>query len=239
MKKIFVLSEIKICTKCGKELSPTTEYFYKRKDGKFDLHSWCVECYREYNKQQYEEKKDYILKKRKKYLQSEKGKIYQKKYWGSKNSKASKRKYQQSEKGKNTDKEYRQSENGRKVQKRYRESENGRKGRKKFYEKNKLSLNMSSAIYQSLEGNKAGQHWEMLVPYTIEELKRHLENLFQPGMTWENHTLDGWHIDHKTPISSFNIVSYDCEDFKRCWALNNLQPLWAEENLRKHNKLVW
>jgi len=53
-------------------------------------------------------------------------------------------------------------------------------------------------------------------------------------MTWANY--GEWHIDHKRPISSFNIVSVDCKEFGECWALENLQPLWADENLRKSNK---
>lgn len=242
--------EIKVCTKCGKELPPTTEHFYEKKNGKFDLHSWCIECCREYNKQQYEEKKDCVLKKRKKYLQSEQGKIYQKKYWGSKNSKVSRRKYQQSEKGKNTNKEYRQSEDGKKAQKRYRESEKGkmyqkeyrgskkgRYARKKFYKKNKLSCNMSTAIGQSLKGNKVGRHWETLIPYTLEDLKQHLKNLFQPKMSWDNY--GQWHVDHKIPKSKFKFTNFEDKEFQECWALKNLQPLWAEENQRKYNKLVW
>jgi len=114
-----------------------------------------------------------------------------------------------------------------------------RRGRdKKQYNKNKLSRRISKMIWKALKGNKASRHWETLVPYTLEELKQHLECLFQPGMSWENHTFDGWHIDHKIPMSVFNITSCGCEDFKMCWALENLQPLWAEENLRKSNKIL-
>ena len=47
------------------------------------------------------------------------------------------------------------------------------------------------------------------------------------------------HIDHVIPKSHFNIISAECEDFKKCWALSNLQPLLAKDNLRKNNKLNW
>ena len=53
-------------------------------------------------------------------------------------------------------------------------------------------------------------------------------------MGWENY--GKWHIDHKRPMCSFNITSYDCEDFKSCWALNNLRPLWAIDNQVKNGK---
>ena len=46
-----------------------------------------------------------------------------------------------------------------------------------------------------------------------------------------------WHIDHIIPKSVFNFTKPEHEDFKRCWALKNLQPLWAEENISKFNKL--
>jgi hypothetical protein len=35
-----------------------------------------------------------------------------------------------------------------------------------------------------------------------EQLVSHLEAQFKPGMTWENYTLYGWHIDHIIPLSS-------------------------------------
>lgn len=28
----------------------------------------------------------------------------------------------------------------------------------------------------------------------------------------------------------------NCDDFKECWKLTNLQPLWAIDNLKKGNK---
>ena len=70
--------------------------------------------------------------------------------------------------------------------------------------------------------------------YTGEELKEHLESQFTEGMSWDNMSL--WHIDHIRPVASFNYTTTECEDFKKCWALNNLQPLWAEDNWSKSDK---
>jgi hypothetical protein len=56
-------------------------------------------------------------------------------------------------------------------------------------------------------------------------------------MTWKNY--GKWHIDHIRPISSFKITGIDCEDFKKCWSLSNLQPLWAFDNLSKGTKLIY
>jgi len=73
-----------------------------------------------------------------------------------------------------------------------------------------------------------------LLGYSVVELREHLESQFTDGMSWDN--IGEWHIDHIRPISSFDYDSTDHPDFKKCWALNNLQPLWAKDNLTKGNK---
>ena len=69
---------------------------------------------------------------------------------------------------------------------------------------------------------------------SIEELKTYLESKFQPGMTWDNYSKHAWHIDHIKPLSSFNLS--DPEQLKQACHYSNLQPLWAEDNVRKGNK---
>ena len=64
----------------------------------------------------------------------------------------------------------------------------------------------------------------------------YLERQFKDGMNWNNY--GKWHVDHKIPVSFFEFSSYNDWEFKYCWSLNNLQPLWAEENLRKWNKII-
>ncbi len=126
--------------------------------------------------------------------------------------------------------------------------------RKKWYENNieyyrnrhkgyssqkRFSCNVSRLIsaYMNKNGkrNKRGRHWESLVGYTIEELCLHLELLFVDGMTWDNY--GKWHIDHIIPQSYFKFNSPDDVEFKMCWRLENLQPLWARDNIGKSNKL--
>ena len=63
----------------------------------------------------------------------------------------------------------------------------------------------------------------------------HLEVRFQPGMSWDNY--GEWHIDHIVPLAAFNYETPDDLDFGRAWALENLQPLWAKENIRKWCRL--
>ena len=100
----------------------------------------------------------------------------------------------------------------------------------------KLAANLLSSMHQSLsKGSKNRRHWEDLVGYTVARLKRHLEKQFKPGMTWENK--GKWEIDHKIPVVAFNYERPEDIDFKRCWSLENLQPLWAEENRKKHTNI--
>ena len=83
------------------------------------------------------------------------------------------------------------------------------------------SINMRSNLWSYFE-------------FTIYEFKEHFESLFVGQMSWE--TMHLIHIDHIRPRASFNqeqLADPTSEDFKKCWALNNLQPLWAEDNLRK------
>ena len=45
------------------------------------------------------------------------------------------------------------------------------------------------------------------------------------------------HIDHIIPITAFNFETYTDIDFKRCWSLSNLQPMYAFENKSKGNRI--
>ena len=68
-----------------------------------------------------------------------------------------------------------------------------------------------------------------LVGYTSTDLYNHITSKFKEGMSWENRTL--WHIDHKKAVSAF--FKEGVYDLKVINALDNLQPLWAKENLLK------
>ena len=71
-----------------------------------------------------------------------------------------------------------------------------------------------------------------LLGCSIEELKRHLQLQFRPGMSWDNY--GEWHIDHKRPCASFDLA--DPEQQRACFNFSNLQPLWAVDNMRKGAK---
>lgn len=103
--------------------------------------------------------------------------------------------------------------------------------------KARLDNAISRAIHHALRGEKRGRTWESLVGYSIDDLMRHLEQSFLPGMTWENYGKGGWHVDHRIPKSAFNYERAEHIDFKRAWALDNLQPMWEPDNLAKGARL--
>jgi len=101
----------------------------------------------------------------------------------------------------------------------------------------RLHKNISRGIHRSLiDGAKAGRKWEDLAGYTIDDLRLHLERQFKDSMTWSNYGKGGWEIDHVTPVSFFNFSKPEHLDFKKCWSLENLQPLWWYDNNKKSNK---
>lgn len=86
------------------------------------------------------------------------------------------------------------------------------------------------AFKRYLKGAKQRATLELL-GCSLDFLKSHIESQFKAGMTWQNWTLKGWHIDHIRPCDSFDLT--DPEQQKICFHYSNLQPLWWHENLRK------
>lgn len=116
-----------------------------------------------------------------------------------------------------------------------RDYERNRKATDPLY---KLISNFRTAIYQVLKESNVdkNEHYFDILPYSQGELIQHLENQFTDDLTWDNY--GEWHVDHITPISSFNIQEMGDNEFIKCWSLENLQPLWGEENIRKSNSII-
>lgn len=103
--------------------------------------------------------------------------------------------------------------------------------------KYRAEQSFSTSMRRALKGKKNGRQWETLVGYTMMELSRRMEEQFQDWMTWDNYGV-AWHIDHIVPKSWFTYDGPDDPEFKKCWALSNLQPLAIKTNLLKSNKYV-
>lgn len=116
---------------------------------------------------------------------------------------------------------------------------NRQKERRKIDVEFRVRRNMSRHVRAALSEFKGYKHksmWKML-PYTPADLKKHLESQFDEKMSWKNYGIY-WHIDHIIPQSKLLYDSMKHPNFQKCWALKNLQPLEAKENIRKGNKEV-
>lgn len=98
----------------------------------------------------------------------------------------------------------------------------------------KLALILRTRIRMALKYQKTEKANRVLCDLTgcsILELRLYLENQFTEGMTWKNHGMHGWHIDHIKPCAMFDLT--DPEQQKECFHYTNYQPLWAVDNLKK------
>lgn len=84
------------------------------------------------------------------------------------------------------------------------------------------------------KGFKKDSKAEDIIGCSYEFLLEHLQSKFKDGMTWENRGVYGWHIDHIIPLSSAS----NEEELIKLNHYTNLQPLWAEDNLKKSNKII-
>ena len=112
------------------------------------------------------------------------------------------------------------------------------RNRRRIDPKYRLAARTRTALYTCLKEANVAKYRStfILLGYTLEELMSHLEALFAEGMTWNNY--GEWHVDHKIPMNSFNFETTDDREFKLCWCLDNLQPLWGPDNLTKGTKLL-
>ena len=99
-----------------------------------------------------------------------------------------------------------------------------------------LDMNMANAIGLALKGKKRMRKWQDLVDYTFKDLIKHLENQFDDKMNWGNYG-SYWWVDHIKARSLFKYETAEDLEFKKCWALSNLQPLEKISNIKKSNYL--
>ncbi len=100
----------------------------------------------------------------------------------------------------------------------------------------KLRMLCRSRIWAALKGNSKSASTMELIGCTIDELRSHLESLFEPWMTWENHGVGGWDIDHIRPCVSFDLT--DPKQQRICCNWSNLQPMEHIENIKKRDKII-
>lgn len=104
---------------------------------------------------------------------------------------------------------------------------------KKSYENNKQAFLMRllvSRFPRMIRKEMYGCSSSEKLGYTLDEFKAHFDKLFTDGMSWDNH--GEWHIDHIIPVSKF-----PKDRIREVNSLNNLQPLWAIDNLKKGDRV--
>ena len=118
-------------------------------------------------------------------------------------------------------------------------TQRNKRDKKRWYSDPQFRVNslVSRGMRRALDGTKKGLHWEKIVPYTVEELMTHLEDQFDNNMSWDNYG-KYWHIDHIIPVCCFDFTTPDCREFRQCWALSNLRPLKAEDNISKNGSCL-
>lgn len=232
-------SQCKICILL-KEKERRSSNEYKLKQKAYNL-SIPAEVKRNNKKKYYLNNREKVLDKNKSWRENNRDKISEmnKNYTINNKESISNRKRKYRENNPNQNKIWREN-NPDKVKgyrKKYSKSESIRRHRKNWYksfkEKNPHILAWRSILTNSLKrlGKNKEDKTIKLLGYSPIELKEHIESLFIEGMSWENY--GDWHIDHITPVSHFD--SETPADVVN--SLENLQPLWAFDNLSKGNKL--
>lgn len=98
----------------------------------------------------------------------------------------------------------------------------------------KMICRMRCYMNKVLNGTSKHAPTLELLGCTPEHFRFHLEQQFTEGMTWDNY--GDWEMDHIQPCASFDQT--DPEQQKQCWHYTNYQPLWADDNNRKNDKII-
>jgi len=226
----------KECTKCG-EVKPFSEYSKKLKG----LQPNCKDCVKLANKAYYLKNRDKIIDQNAKYYEENKEYINSKKSEYSKvyekvnreKINARKRRHYDQNKEKMRSKQRAYIKNNHKAYRAYQ------RGYRKEQRANNIQFKIVDVLRcrlrSAIRGEAKAAPTMELLGCTVEQARQHLEKQFTEGMSWDNHGLYGWHIDHIQPCASFDMS--DPKEQRKCFHYTNLQPLWAEDNLRKSDKI--
>jgi len=214
----FINMKMKQCRKCG-NLKPFAEYHKNkcRSDGHVDHCKQCI-------KERYQEKNKETIDAKNKRME------HNKKHKKAKVKDSAAIRYQRhKDRIKKLNRQRSRSQA-------YREKRQERE--KKRYESDpayKASKNFRARIHKALKNNIKKTSTINLLGCSIEHARQHLESQFTHAMSWDNHGVHGWHIDHITPCHSFDLS--DPEQQRQCFHYTNLQPLWASDNQSKGNTI--
>ncbi len=212
------IAPAKACTKCDICLPATREFFSPHKLGRFGLHPVCRSCrkaeHAEYRKRSTTQDRMRAWRA----ANRESVRAYQAEYRKTHKSTEACAKWRQ--------------KNLELARARARESvRHRRKHDPAFYMKGRIA-----GLVRRIAVGKAGRRTEDLLGYTAAQLRVHLERQFTKGMSWAAFMRGEIHIDHIVPIKEFGATTVGDPDFRVCWGLPNLRPMWARENMRKGSR---
>ena len=209
----------RVCTVCGIKKEASLEFFPPHKIGKHGLHSWCIPC---------KKAKDTARRNRPDQKARQKA-------WRDANKKKI-REYNLKYRADgyvSTEDVYRwrmnNLEHARAMEASYARH---RRANVPWYN---LKTRMSARISGMLKNGKESKRTFDILGYTSQELCDHIEKQFAKGMGWNN--MSEWEIDHIIPVSHFQADDMNSDDFKACWAISNLRPMWKKDNRAKGAKL--
>ncbi len=211
---------------CGEEKEQKAVNFYWRKN-RNKWHSVCIICWNEREKKRHKNNKEKNNKKKKKYYEENKNII---------NKKCKKYRNNNKEKIKEYHKKW-YSDNKKEIAK----YTNNRLKNDLVFRLRKIINRSISAALKRVDSSKNGS---ILKHLNIIEIKKHIESKFELWMNWQNQgryipekwndndsSTWVWQLDHIIPQSDLPYDSMEHPNFKKCWALENLRPLSAKQNL--------
>lgn len=217
---------MKRCTKCNEEKDLTE--FIKHPKAKDGLNPSCKVCRKKY----YNQNKERIISQQKEWYENNKDKVKQ--YY--RNNKQKIEEYKKNNKIKAIQYTKKYYEANKKISS---EKQNKYITQRRLKDPTfKFLTNVRSLIRGSFKRGlnhfSKNAKTEKILCCTIEEFKEYLESKFTDGMSFDNHGTNGWHLDHIIPISSAKTE----EEIIKLNHYSNFQPLWAEDNLKKSNKII-
>lgn len=236
--KITPAISLRKCSACGVEKPETAEHFYASAQSRGGLTASCKAC-----RQQ----------KVRAYNASEAGILARAVSVERRKSNGAAAKSSRAYREKNSDKcrsyetawRKRNAERVRAAGKRWREANPEKVREKQRRADAKLQQNPEHVLKKRIKARvramlKGGSSREIegALGYTRADLVAHIQRQFTAGMTWEALMRGEIHIDHIIPVSRFKFDSIEHPEFRACWALSNLQPLWATDNHRKQAQVL-
>lgn len=231
--------QIKRCSSCGEEKPATTEFFHANEGGKYGLRGRCRPCNRAAVREQIKEPAQAARRKEAAAAYIASGKNAERnRAWREKNIEKARAstaawKKRNPEARRVGDLRWR-NENRDKVRAKQRRADAKIQKSPVHVLNKRIKRRIRGMVRGKFDGGSLGK----FLDFTKAELVEHIERQFTRGMTWDRLMNGEIHIDHIIPVASFSIKEIGDSEFRACWSLGNLRPMWAAENFAKKDKVL-